>query len=124
MKPAPSWIRHWVTGEDPSREKRIAKAILRHFTDFWNAQSLDKKSKTTRNQYSAALQALGHYLVEQAISEDGRGKEAEQLILDHVGPYDGPLIHQDCECWQNEVDAVSRKLYRFMESTASKKRSR
>lgn len=61
-------------------------------------------SKSIR--YSGALHALGGYLVEDAISDGGAGMATDELLSEHVGPYEGPLIHHDNEAWQNEIGTV------------------
>ena len=114
MRPNENWIDKWQIGLKPHREKCISAELVRVFIDFWNAQTLDDKSKTTRNRYSGALQALGGYLVEQSISNDGSDKTADDLFFQHVGPTDGPLIYHDNESWQGDIDMVCRKFYKYM----------
>lgn len=113
MKPTNSWIDEWRCGLDPSRENAIALDLLKLFRDFWEQQKLDGKSKTTRNRYAGALHALGGYLVERAVREDGLDKTAGDLLFEHVTPLEGPLIHYDNEDWQDELDMVCRKLYKY-----------
>ena len=115
MKPNSSWVAEWKCGLDPSREKAIASELLKVFTKFWAKQKLDDKSKTTRNRYAAALHALGGYLMDRAMRENGLHKTADDLLFEHVTPLEGPLIHYDNEAWQDELDMVCRKLYKYME---------
>ena len=119
MNPDKEWTKDWRIGENPSRERDVSGDLLGIFTDFWNAQGLDNKSKTTRNRYAGSLHAIGGYLVEQAISDDGADKTAKQLLSEHIGPCDGPLIHHDNETWQNEIDTVCRKLYKYIKIICS-----
>lgn len=114
MKPDAGWIDEWRSGVDAHRENAIASELLKVFTDFWEKQKLDDKSKTTRNRYAAALHALGGYLVDRAVREDGLHKTAEDLLSEHVTPLEGPLIHHDNEAWQEELDMVCRKLYKYL----------
>ena len=118
MKPERKWIDDWLIGLAPARERKVSNGFISLFADFWKKQALDGKAKTTRNRYSAALHAIGGYLVEQAISEDGKNKTCYELVAEHIGPYDGPFIHHDNELWQDEVDMVSRKLYKYMKNNA------
>ena len=113
MNPNIKWIEDWRIGENPSREKDVSKDLISIFSDFWNDVGLDKKSKTTRNRYAGGLHAIGGYLVEQAISDDDSAKTALELLAKHIGPYEGPLIHHDNEIWQEEIDMVCRKLYKY-----------
>ena len=115
MKPNRKWIKDWRIGENPSREDQIAYELLEVFDDFWHFEGLDEKSKTTINRYSGALHSLGGYLIEKAVfDEDGLHKTTYNLLAEYVGRDDGPLICADHETWQNEIDMVCRKLYRFM----------
>lgn len=116
MVPNNKWIEDWQMGVNPSREKQISLELFGVLTDFWKAQGLDEKAKTTKNRYSGALHSIGGYLVEQAISDDGTGKSAQELLSEHIGPYDGPLICHDNETWQNEIDMVSRKLHKYLKT--------
>jgi hypothetical protein len=116
LKPNKKWIKDWQINENPLRERNLSHDLLRLFTDFWDAQGLDEKSKTTRNRYAGSLHALGGYLVERGISKDEADMNADELFYEYISPYEGPLIHQDNETWQEEIDMVSRKLYKYMES--------
>jgi hypothetical protein len=116
MKPNKNWVKDWQIGENPAREHTLSDDLIRLFMDFWDALALDEKSKSTRNRYAAALHALGGYLVEKGISEDGSDMTADELLYEYISPYEGPLIHHDEEAWQEELDMVCRKLYKFMES--------
>ena len=116
MKPNKDWIKEWQISENPSREKALSNDLLRFFIGFWEAQGLDGKSKSTRNRYSTALHAIGGYLVERGILVDEVDMTADELLYEYISPYEGPLIHQDEEAWQEEIDMVSRKLYKYMEN--------
>ncbi len=116
MNPNNKWINDWKIGENPSREKNVSEDLLEIFIDFWKTQGLEEKSKTTRNRYSGALHSIGGYVIEQAISEDGADMTTKELLFEHIGPYEGPLICQDNETWQDEIDMVSRKLHKYMKN--------
>ncbi len=114
MTPNSTWIKDWLIGENPKREMAVSTELIAIFAKFWNALGLDTKSKTTRNRYSSSLQTIGRYLVEQAISDEGADVTTRELLSEHIGPDDGPLIHHYEEAWQNEVDTVCRKLYKYL----------
>ncbi len=94
----------------------ISKELLECFRTFWDAQELDGKTKTTRNRYSDALHALGGYLVQEAISEDGLPMTTNELLAEHIDFAGGPLIHHDEEAWQDEIDMVCRKFYKHLKA--------
>ena len=116
MIPNTTWIEDWHVGENPKRERAVSTELIAIFTEFWNALGLDAKSKTTRNRYCSSLHAVGGYLVKQAISDKCADKTTRELLSEHIGPYDGPLIHHDEDAWQHEVDMVCRKLYKYLNS--------
>ncbi|MDP2856806.1 MAG: hypothetical protein Q8P50_02385 [Bacillota bacterium] len=75
---------------------------------------MSEKSVTTQRRYSGGLHALGGYLVEKAVSEEDLGLTTEELLREHLGPDEAPLIYQDDETWQGELDTVGRKLHRYL----------
>lgn len=114
MKPDPAWLEDWRLEENPAREDRVGRELLTIFTKFWEAASLDQKSDKTKRRYSGALHSLGGYLVEKSVFDDENvHMTAAQLLDEYVDQDEGPLICQDNETWQNEIDMVCRKLHKF-----------
>ena len=113
MKPTIKWTENWGVGLDISTEREISLGTLELFVDFWDDEAIEKKSKSTLNRYRTALQSLGGYIVEQSVSEEGTGSTAKELLLGCIDSEGGPLLFQDEEIWQNELDRVCRKLYRY-----------
>lgn len=114
MKPNPQWISDWEVGIEPERETAVGKELLRIFSAFWLSQDLESKSKTTRNRYANALHALGGFLVENSVSDQGREMSVTGLLFEHIDESGGPMIHPDKEAWQDELDMVCRKLFKFV----------
>ncbi len=115
-KPDNTWIDDWEIGEESERERAVSLELVQCFNEFWDAQGLDGKAKTTRNRYSGALHALGGYLVEEAISEDGLRMTTYELLAEHIDAEGGPLIHLHEQSWQEEIDMVCRKLYKHLKA--------
>lgn len=113
MKPTLEWTEDWCLGIDIPKESQISRCILDLFVDFWNGEGIGQKSKSTLNRYKAALISLGSYIVEQSISEEGNGKSAKELLLMSIDNEGGPLLFQDEDSWQNELDMVCRKLHKY-----------
>jgi hypothetical protein len=107
MRPDDSWIEQWSVGHSPAKEDEASRELLRIFRKFWTAEELDRKSKSTRSRYAGSLHALGSQLVEKVGYTD-----LEVPIGDHLG--EGPLIWQENEAWQRELDATCGKLERFL----------
>ncbi len=114
MKPANDGIKDWRYGAYPEQEKATSRELLEIFKDFWEWASLETKSKSTRRRYSGALHALGGYLVEEAGKGDRGSKTIHEFMKNYINPEEGPLIYHDNEAWQNELDTVCRRLYKYL----------
>jgi hypothetical protein len=61
------------------------------------------------------LHALCGYLVERGVFEENE-MSAHELLSDNISQYEGPLIYYSNEDWQNELDMISRKLYKYLKA--------
>jgi len=113
MKPILQWTEDWEIGIDIPKESDISKQVLDLCVEFWSDAEIEEKPKSTLNRYRADLMSLGSYIVEQPISEDGVRKSAKELLLMSIDEEGGPLLFQDEETWQNELDMVCRKLHKY-----------
>jgi len=123
VKPNNKWIKDWRCGINPEREERLGNEFLKVFIDFWVKSDLENKSKSTKNRYSSALHALGGYLVRQGVSEENEMLSADELLSDSISQGEGPLIYYSDEDWQNELDMVSRKLYKYLKANKNQSSS-
>lgn len=114
MKPTNDWITDWRYGVTPSQEEKTSEELLEIFQDFWVWANLETKSKSTKQRYSAALRALGGYLVEETRSGHRDSKTIREFLKGYIDSGDGPLIYHDNEAWQNELDTVCRRLYKYL----------
>jgi len=113
MKPVLQWTEDWGPGLDTPKECEISQQILDLFVEFWDGEEIEKKSKSTLNRYRAGLMSLGAYILELSVSDEGMGKTPNELLLMSINHEGGPLLFQDEENWQNEIDMVCRKLHNF-----------
>jgi hypothetical protein len=114
MSPKIEWVEDWGIGIDVSTENRVSQELLVLFNSFWIDSSLVEKSKTTKSRYRSALHALGGYIVEQAVSHDNAGKSGIELLIENIKDDESPLIYHDEGSWQNELDMVCRKLFKYI----------
>ncbi len=114
MKPTNDWITDWHYGVKPSQEEKTSEELLEIFQDFWSWCNFETKSRSTKQRYSAALHALGGYLVEKTGNGHRGSKVIREFLKGYIDSGDGPLIHPDNETWQNELDRVCRKLYKYL----------
>lgn len=117
MKFTDGWEDDWHI---ESGDKVLAGKLLPIFEAY--LKSLQKKgvAKSTFNRHKSACHAIGGYIIDRVFHYQwDKYKESEQgedILLRYLDGYDGPLIHQDNESWQREVDTTSRKLYTFIKN--------
>jgi len=116
MEPNNEWLNDWSVGANPKNENQLSRDLLKIFDEFWENQNLNKNSKTTKNRYANGFHALGGYLIEKATKLENMKMTAHEILLEHIGPNEGPLIHHDNEDWQKELDTVCRKLYKHLKN--------
>ena len=114
MRPTEDWIKEWRYGVNPHLEREVSEGLLEIFKEFWDRADIDAKSKSTKQRYAAALHALGGYLIEQIGNEAKAASTVREFLAGYIYPGEGPLIHHDNEAWQNELDTVCRKLYKYL----------
>lgn len=114
MKPGIEWTKDWLCGLEPKLEIKASEELLEIFYGFWSWSKLEAKSKSTKQRYTAALHALGGYLVEEAGKGYRCDKSIQEFIMSYIDSGEGPLIHHENKTWQKELDAVCRKLYQYL----------
>lgn len=112
--PCDKWTSDWTFGVKQKREKEISSEIIILFKAFWGYQSIEEMSPTSKRRYSAALHALGGYIVEQAVKPENYKLSALDLLYKEIDKTGGHLVYFDEESWQKELDTVCKKLYKFI----------
>lgn len=109
------WEKNWHIADG---DEQLAKELLPVFEKY--LASLQKKgvSKSTMNRHKNACHAIGGYIINQVFKYEWDELEepwnGEEIIFQYVYGFAGPLIYEDNEALQKEVDATSRKLYNFI----------
>jgi hypothetical protein len=117
LRPNPAWLEDWKVGVFPDLESDLCRWMLQVFSDFWTDANLDEKSISTQRRYSNALHAIGGYAIDQLVRQQYPSSVAfYELFISFFSPIEGPLIFQDEEAWQREIDTVSKKLYKYFKS--------
>ena len=111
-------IEDWLLGLEPQQENALAVALRDIFEAFLADFGIDEKSKTTKNRYLYSLSALGANLLEQTFNDDAYSHDisAMELLRDNVDEDGAPVIFfaEEEEEYQREVDAVCRKLAKYL----------
>jgi hypothetical protein len=116
MIPTENWLKDCRCGLDPNLEKRVSEELVEIFQAFWDWANLDTRSRTTQQTYSGAPHALGGYLVEEVGNGVQFPETTQEFLRAYIDSGDGPLVHHDNEAWQNDLDRVCRKLYRYIDT--------
>ncbi len=113
------WDRDWsICTED----KILSNKIIPIFETYLNDRLENGVSKSTFNRHKSACHALGGYIVGKIYGygdDPFSGNESgEEILLHYIDENDGPLIHQDNETWQREIDAMCKKLFCLLQRKA------
>lgn len=109
------WEKDWhiVDGDD-----LLAKELIPVFEKYLTALQKKGASRSTMNRHKNACHAIGGYIINQVFKYEWDDLEdpwnGEEILFRCVYGFNGPLIFQDNETLQKEVDATSRKLYNFI----------
>ena len=113
--PQDSWTVDWKLGVDTRLEQKIGAEIVEVFSAFWRDESVEERSKSTRQRYEGALHALGGHLVEKAAEREESEESGREMLRSAVQYDEGPLIHLENPSWQQELDTVCRKLNAYLQ---------
>ena len=113
-----TWRKDWALNENPKREKEISIYLITLFTDFLNDFKIEEKSKSTKSRYYGHLHFLGRSIIKEAVYDnEDQSITPHELLMEGLGPDDGPLLYWNDERSQREVDAVCKKLYKFIKKS-------
>lgn len=118
LAPNNTWSSNWTKDELDLQLHNIANGLVEIFSNFWKDIALSSKSKTTQYRYSSALHALGGHLVQIASHQEITVYSIRLFLLENISKEGGPLIFFREETWQNELDAVCKKLYKYLEEAS------
>jgi len=118
MKPLPpnsSWLNDWTSNVPNNQLYDFANELIEIFQKFWEKLEISAKSKTTQYRYSSGLHALGGHLIDIAAHEESTISTTKKFVLDNISKVGGPLIFHDELVWQNELDVMCKKLFKYLE---------
>lgn len=110
------WLEDWKISEDCDS---TSKSLIEVFDSFLSYLKNEKKlSQKTIKRHETSCHAIGGHIVNDlynSFSPSGdKSKFGKKLLLYYITQYEGPLICHDNENWQNEIDATSRKLNKYI----------
>lgn len=115
-----SWEADWhVLDGDEDLSRRLSPV----FEAFLTTLQKKNAAKSTLRRHINSCHALGGYIVDRIFNYQmdsyDSSESGEKILLRYLDGCDGPLIYQDNESWQREVDITCRKLYKFIKENYS-----
>ena len=111
------WVKGWACREHDDEEE-LSKKLIAVFFRYLSSLQSKGVSKTTYRRHRSACLALGGYIICQVYSEECDGPypdlDGEQILGKYIDNYGGPLVHSRDPSWQRELDAMCKKLYKFL----------
>ena len=112
-----NWASEWTVCKE---DRQLSQKLILIFESFLGSL-LDKGvSKRTLRRHERACHALGGYIVGDLF---GRGDDSfspnetgQTVLLRFIDDSGGPLVYQDEETWQNELDSTCRKLFKQLKN--------
>ncbi len=109
------WEKDWhiVDGDE-----ELSTELIPLFEVYLTALKKKGSSKSTMNRHKNSCHAIGGYIIDQVFEYEWDNLEipwdGEEILFKYVFGFDGPLIYQDNETLQKQIDTTSRKLYNFL----------
>jgi len=109
------WEKDWhiVDGD-----KELSMKLIPWFELYLTALKEKGSSKSTMNRHINACHAIGGHIIDNVFKYEWDSLEipwdGEEILFKYVFGFDGPLIYQDSETLQKQIDTTSRKLYNFL----------
>ena len=110
-----NWEGDWHIADG---DEDLSRRLIPVFESYLAALQKKGVAKSTLNRHANCCHALGGYIVDRVFNYQWDSYEpdesGEEILLHYLDDCDGPLIHQDNESWQREIDTTCRKLYKFL----------
>ncbi len=101
-------------------DRDLSRRLVPVFEAFLTALQEKGLAASTVKRHAGSCFALGQYIVEQVFNYEWDSykptESGEEILLRYVDTLEGPLIFDDNESWQREVDTTCRKLYKFLQN--------
>jgi hypothetical protein len=109
------WPQDWHIADG---DEAFSRKLVPIFESYLEALQQKGVAKSTFNRHLNSCHALGGYIVDQVYNYEWDHFDPEatgrEILLHYLDGYEGPLVFQDNESWQREVDTTARKLYKFL----------
>ena len=111
------WGKAWLNSKE---EVWLTDKILSVFESYLSSLIDRGVSKSTFNRHKAACHALGGYIAGEVFGYENDTFSKEQtgidILLHYIDESGGPLVYRDNEVWQKELDAMCRKLCKYIKA--------
>ena len=112
-----NWASDWAVCKE---DRQLSQKLVPIFECLLGSLLEKGVSKRTLRRHEGACHALGGYIVGEMF---GRGdvsfspnETGETVLLRFIDESGGPLVYQDEEAWQNDLDATCRKLFKQLKN--------
>jgi len=109
------WEKDWHVANG---EEQLSRKLIPIFEAYLNDLHQKGVSKSTFKRHQNACCAIGGHIVDRVYGYELDNVEEYELGIDillrYVDADEGPLVFQNDEAWQREIDATSRKLFKFL----------
>ena len=113
MKHTQNWERDWSVCKD---DYVLSEKIIPVFESYLASLIEKGASRSTFTRHKNACHALGGYIVGEVfgygVNPFSGDETGEEILLHYIDANGGPLVHQDDETWQKELDTICKKLFR------------
>ncbi len=113
------WARDWqVCSED----LWLSEKIIPVFESYLSGLADSGASKSAFNRHKNACRALGGHIIGEVFGYEtdtfSEKQTGIEILLHYISESDGPLVYQDNESWQKEIDIMCRKLFKYIQNSA------
>ena len=112
-----NWASDWTVCKE---DRQLSQKLIPIFECFLGGLLEKGVSKSTLRRHESACHALGGYIVGEVFGRDdvsfSPNETGETILLRFIDDSEGPLVYQDEEAWQIDLDVTCRKLYKQLKN--------
>ena len=111
-----NWEKDWSVCK---QDRDLSSKMSPIFDSYLESLVKNGVSITTFNCHQNACHELGSYIVAQIFTHNNNpftGTETgKEILLNYINKYGGPLINQDNQNLQRQINITCKKLFKFLQ---------